>query len=69
MKINYKQQFFIAFGIVLILFIIGSTTTEYRGTGDHWVYWPIVSIILAFILWFGGNALWSYISQKINRKK
>ena len=50
MKINYKQQFFIAFGIVLILFIIGSTTTEYRGTGDHWVYWPIVSIILAFIL-------------------
>lgn len=47
------KHFLIFIGITFILFILGSTIGENRGTPDSIFYWPIVLFILGGLLYFG----------------
>lgn len=46
-----RKFFIIWIGIAIILFIIGSTIGENKGTSDSFIFWPIIGWIGAGLLY------------------
>lgn len=50
-KKEMRNFFIVWIGIAIILFIIGSTVGENKGTTDSFMYWPIIGWIAAGLLY------------------
>lgn len=60
-----RKQFLLFFGIDLVLFIIGATVGENRGTMDSFMFWPIVIFTSLGLLYF---LIWMILSDRKSKK-